>query len=218
MTTTIRGRLRASGGMQRLLCQQRRLPGQRGTPRRRRLAVCTLSQLVVPLAPLNALQLALQTVVAVLLGADLLDNLVAVRGVQLVDELRDEVRVLQRLLHRGQRRARLLALAGVCGVAADMLARVGLLEVQLPAQALEVEVAQGVRAQAAALEELVAGDVRVLLEQVRDAAKHAGADAIGVQALEQQQRLEGGVGSATGTHPPQPEGVRGARRAERRGR
>jgi hypothetical protein len=209
--------------MQRLLCQQRRLAGQRRAPRRRRLPVCAFAQLVVPLAALDALHFALQAVVAVLLGADLFDDLLAVRGVQLVDELRDEVLVLQRLLDRRQRRARLLALPGVRAVAvavaaAAILAGVGLLELQLPPQALQVEVAQRIRAQAAALEELVAGDVGVLLEQVRDAAKDAGADAIGVQALEQQQRLEGGVGRATGIHPPQPEGVRGARRAERRGR
>jgi hypothetical protein len=211
-------RLWTRGRLQRFLSQERRLPRQRRAPRHKRLSVGALAQLVVPLSALDALQFALQLVVSLLLGADLLDDFLAVRGIQLVDELGDEVLVLQRLLDRGQRRARLLPLPRVRAIPAGIVAGLGLLVVQLAPQPLQVKVAQGIRAQAAALEVLVGGNVRVLLQQVRDAAKDAGADAIGMQALEQQERLEGGVGSAAVIHPPRPVGVRGARRAMGRGR
>jgi hypothetical protein len=194
-----------------------RLLGQRRAPRRGRPAVgCAVPQLVVPLPALDARQLALQLLVALLLGADLLGDLVAIRGVQLVDELRNEVRVLQRLLDRGQRGTGLLPLAWVA-IAGGVVAVIALLEVDLAPQPLEIEVAQGIRAETAALEVPVASDIGVLLQQVRDPAEDGSAYAIGVQALEQEQRLEGGVGRAASIHPPVPLGVRGARRAMGRG-
>jgi hypothetical protein len=55
---------------------------------------------------------------------------------------------------------------------------------QLPPQALEIEAAQGIRAETAALEVSVASDVGVLLQQVRDPAEDGSAYAIGMQALE----------------------------------
>lgn len=140
----------------------------------------------------------------------------AVRGIQLVDELGDEVLVLEGFLDGGQRRRGLLPLARVRAIAVDFLTGIGMLVVDLAPQTLEVEVAQGIRTQTAALVELVADDVRVLLQEVRDAGKDRRADAIGMQALEQQERLEGGVGRAASIHPPGPVGVVGARRAMRR--
>jgi hypothetical protein len=142
--------------------------------------------LVVPLSALDTLQFALQPLVPVLLGPNLLGDLMAIRGVQLVDELRDEVLVLQRFLDGGQRRTGLLPLARVRDIAIRLLAVVTLLVLDLPPQTLQVEVAQGIRAQAAALEVVVASDVGVLLQQVRNPAKDGGAHAIGMQALEQQ--------------------------------
>lgn len=141
----------------------------------------------------------------------------AVGRVQLIDQLRNEVRVLQRFLDRRQRRAGLLPLSRVRAVAIHFPVRVGVLVLDLPPQAVQVEVAQGIRAEAAALEVLVAGDVGVLLQQVRNPAEDRGAHAIGMQALEQQQRLEGGVGRDASIHPPVPLGVGGARRAMGRG-
>lgn len=151
---------------------------------------------------LDALQLALQALIALLVGPDLLGELVAVRSVQLGDELRDEVLVLQRLLDGRQAWAMPLSLCRVCDLA---MLRVGvgtLLELELALQALKVEVAQGIGAEAAGLEVLVRGDVRVLLEEVGDAAKHGGRHAIGMEALEEQQRLEVGVGRHASIHPP----------------
>jgi hypothetical protein len=194
-----------------------RLLGQRRALRPRCPPVgCAVPQLVVPLSALDARQLALQLLVSRLLGPDLLGDFMAVRGVQLVDELRNEVLVLQRLLDVGQHGTGLLPLARVA-IAAGLVAVVALLEVDLAPQPLEIEAAQGIRAEAAALEVAVAGDVGVLLQQVRDAGEDGGADAIGVQTLEEEQRLEGGVGRAASIHPPVPVGVRGARRAMGRG-
>ncbi|KAF7571049.1 hypothetical protein PtrSN002B_006306 [Pyrenophora tritici-repentis] len=51
---------------------------------------------------LNALQLELQSLIALLVGPDLLGELATVRGVEFGDEFRDEVLVLQRLLDSGQ--------------------------------------------------------------------------------------------------------------------
>jgi hypothetical protein len=152
--------------------------------------------LLVPLPTLDALQLALQAFIALLLGADLLDGLVAVGDVQLLDELRDEVLVLQRLLHRRQRRAGLLALPGVRAFAVGfrVFAVAALLELDLAPQPFQIKGAQRIRTEAAALVVVVAGDVGVLLQQVRDAAKDGGADAIDAEVVEQQERLEGGVG------------------------
>jgi hypothetical protein len=128
------------------------------------------------------------------------------------------VLVLQRFLDRGQRRTGLLPLPRVRAISVRLLIGVALLVLNLPSQALQVEVAQRIRAQAPALEVFLAGDVGVLLQQVRDPAEDGSAYAIGSQTLEQQERLEGGVGRAAGIHPPVPMGVFCARRAmERRG-
>jgi hypothetical protein len=124
---------------------------------------------VVPLAAVDALQLVLQPQVLVLLGLDLLGNLLAVCRVQLGHQLRDEVLVLQRLLDRRQGWAMPLSLGRVRDGAMLSVAVAGVLNLNLdlPLQALQVEVAQGIGAQAAGLEVLVGGDVRVLLQQVR---------------------------------------------------
>jgi len=123
--------------------------------------------------------------------------------------------VLQRLGDGGQRRARLLPLARVCGavavpvrVAVRVAIVVALLVLDLPAQALQVEVAQGIRAQAAALEGPVGDDVGVLLQLVRDLAEDIVLEAVRVQALEQQKRLESGVRRDASIHPPVPGGGR----------
>lgn len=179
-----------------------RLARQRRAAQRGRAAAGPLAQLVVPLAAVDALELALQALVAVLLGPDLLGNLVAVRGIQLGDELGDQVLVLQRLLDGGQAGALALPLGGVGAVGGEAIGVGGLVAVELPAQALEVKVAQGIGAQAAGLEVLVRGDVGVVVEQVRDAGKDGGADAVGMEALEQQERLEVGVGRDASRHPP----------------
>jgi hypothetical protein len=63
-----------------------------------------------------------------------------------------------------------------------------------PSQPFQIKGAQRIRTEAAALVVVVAGDVGVLLQQVRDAAKDGGADAIDAEVVEQQERLEGGVG------------------------
>lgn len=121
--------------------------------------------------------------------------------------------MLQRFLDRGQRRTGLLPLPRVRAISVCLLIVVALLVLNLPPQALQVKVAQCIWAQSAALEVFVASDVGVLLQQVRDAAEDRVAYAIGSQTLEQQKRLEGGVGRAASIHPPVPLGVFCARRA-----
>jgi len=82
------------------------------------------------------------------------------------------------------------------------IAVAALLVLELPLQTLQVEVAQRIGAEAAGLEVLVGGHVGVLLQQVGDAPEDRRGDAVGMQALEQQQRLEVGVGGAASIHPP----------------
>jgi len=53
---------------------------------------------MVPFSTLDALHFALQLLVSLLIRPDLLGNLFAERGVQLVDKLRNEMLVLQRFL------------------------------------------------------------------------------------------------------------------------
>lgn len=59
------------------------------------------------------------------------------------------------------------------------------LTLDLLLQQLQVKVAEGIRAQAAALEALVGGDVRVVLQQLRDPAEDGGLYAMGSEGLEQ---------------------------------
>jgi hypothetical protein len=110
--------------------------------------------------------------------------------------------VLHRFVDRGQVWAMPLSLRRVGGLPILALAVAALLQVKLPPQALQVEVAQRIRTQTAGLEELVRGHVRVLLQQVRYPAEDGGRDAIGMEALEQKQRLEVGVGGDASIHPP----------------
>jgi hypothetical protein len=141
--------------------------------------------MVVPFSTLDALQFGLQLLVLFLLGSDLFGDFVAVRGIQLVDELGDEMLVLQRLLHGRQRRSGLLPLPRIGGISIGFVAAVALLVLDLAPQTLEIEVAQGIRTQTAALKRLVASDVGVLLQHVRDATEDGITDAIGTQTLEQ---------------------------------
>jgi hypothetical protein len=69
------GRLQCFGG------EMRRLPGQCRASRCGCAAAGSVPQLVVPLSTLDALEMALQPLVAVLLQSDLLRDLVAVRRV-----------------------------------------------------------------------------------------------------------------------------------------
>jgi endonuclease/exonuclease/phosphatase (EEP) superfamily protein YafD len=110
--------------------------------------------------------------------------------------------VLQRLVHRGQTWAMPLSLGRVAALPILTLAVASLLILELPLQTLQVEVAQCIRAEAAGLEVLVRSDVGVFLQQVGYAAEDRGRDAIGMEALEQQQRLEVGVGGHASIHPP----------------
>jgi hypothetical protein len=111
---------------------------------------------------------------------------VAVGRIELVDEPRNEVLVLQRLLDGGQCWAGLLALPRVPTVSIGLFIVAALLVLNLLPQTLQVEVAQCIGTQPAALVVFVACNVGILLQQVRDAAEDSGADAIGMQALEQQ--------------------------------
>jgi hypothetical protein len=81
-----------------------------------------------------------------------------------------------------------LSLGRVGDVAILSLTVAGLLSLNLnlPPQAVQVKVAQGIGTQAAGLEVLVRGHVRVLLQQVRYPAEDGRAYAIGMQTLEQQ--------------------------------
>ena len=105
--------------------------------------------------------------------------------------------VLEGFLDGGQAWALSLSLGRARDIAVVGVAVGGLLMLELSLQALE-----GIGAEAAGLEVLVGGDVRVLLQQVGDAGEDGGADAIGMEALEQQERLEVGVGRDASRHPP----------------
>jgi hypothetical protein len=123
--------------------------------------------------------------------------------------------VLQRLLHGGQARARGLPLArldlSVGRVAVWLVALIP----DLFLEDVQVEVAQGLWAQAAALEALVGGDVRIGLQQIGDAAEDLRVHAIGMERLEQEKRLEVGVGGQASSHPPEPLGLVQCARAAR---
>jgi hypothetical protein len=83
-----------------------------------------------------------------------------------------------------------------------------LLILNLPLQTLQVEVAQRFGTQTAGLEVLVGGNVRMLLQQVRYSAEDRSPYAIGMETLEQQERLEVGVGRYASIHPPSVGGAR----------
>ena len=110
--------------------------------------------MVVPIPPFNALDLALELLKTLFFIPDLLQNLGAVGCVQLLDELGHQVGVLKRVLDAGQHRPRSLSLFGVCAILDSAVA--ALLDLNFPAEAFQVEAAQSIRAQAAALEVLVA--------------------------------------------------------------
>lgn len=160
----------------------------------------------------------LQPLPSLFVGANLLGDLVAIGRIKLVDELWDEVLVVERLLHAGQCWTRLLALARVCAISIGVVGVGADFIFNLLPQALQIEGAQGIWTETAALVVLVAGDVGVVLQQVGDPAKDGVCYAIGAQTLEQKQRFEGGVGRAASIHPPVPVGVWGARRAMGGGR
>lgn len=101
-----------------------------------------------------------------------------------------------------------LSLARVGHVAILALALGGLLVLELLAQSVEIEVAQCIGAQTAGLEVLVLPHVGRVREQIRDLGPDGVVDAIGMQALEQQQRLEVGVGGEARIHPPSVCGAR----------
>lgn len=84
--------------------------------------------------------------------------------------------MLDRLLHRGQGRAGCLPLArgldlAVGGVAICLIALIA----EFLLQYVQVEVAQGIGAQTAALETRVGGDVWIGLQQIGDSAEDLGA-------------------------------------------
>lgn len=110
---------------------------------------------------------------------------------------------MQRLLDGWQAWAMPLSLARAGDFPILVAIAVGaLLVLNLPLQTLQVEVAQCIGTEAAGLEVLVGGDVRVFLQQVGYPAEDGGPYAVGMEALEQQQRLEVGVGGEARIHPP----------------
>ena len=118
----------------------------------------------IPLSLFDALHLALQLLIAVLLNSDLLGDLFAVGCVQLLDKLGHEVLVLERFLDSGQRGPCSLPLLGIFPIL-DVTAT-ALLDLDFSPQSLQIEAAQRIRTQTTAVEELVASDVRVGLQQL----------------------------------------------------
>lgn len=84
-------------------------------------------------------------------------------------------------------------------------------------QLVQVEGAQGLRTETAALEVFVLGDVRVGLEQIGNLGPDIAGYAINIERLEQKKRLEVGVGGDASIHPPILWG-RGTSATGRRGR
>jgi hypothetical protein len=161
-----------------------------------------LTQLIVPTPPFYALDFALELLKTLLFVPNLLQNLGAVGCVQLLDELGHQVGVLERVLDAGQHRPRSLSLLGVCAILDSTSTVAALLDLNLPSEALQVEGAQSIGAQAAALEVLVACDVRVGLQQLRGPAEGVRGHAIACETLEDQERLEGGVCGDASRHAP----------------
>ena len=110
--------------------------------------------MVVPIPPFDALDFALELLKTLFFIPDLLQNFGAVGCVQLLDELGHQVGVLERVLDAGQHRPRSLSLLGICAILDSAVA--ALLDLNFPAEAFQVVAAQSIRAQAAALEVLVA--------------------------------------------------------------
>lgn len=131
---------------------------------------------------------------------DLLQNLGAVGCVQLLDELGHQVGVLERVLDARQHGPRSLPLLGVCAILDSTVA--ALLDLNFPSEAFQVEAAQRIGAQTAALEVLVARDIRVGLKQLRGPAEGVRGHAIACKTLEDQERLEGGVRGGASRHAP----------------
>lgn len=131
--------------------------------------------MTIPLATLNALKLAPQTIISLLVLPDLLGDGGAVASVQLVDKFRNEMLVLDGFLNGRQARAGGLPFARALDVSIGGIA-IGksLLAPDLLLQDVQVEVAQGIGAQTTALEALVGGDVGVALQQLRDSAEDVG--------------------------------------------
>lgn len=135
-----------------------------------------------------------------LLGSDLVDELGAPCPVQLLDQLWHEIFVLERFLDRGQCGHRGLPLPRVLAILCIAVA--ALLQLNLPPQPLQVEAAQGIRTQTAGLEELVRRDVWVSLQQLGRLAEGILCHAIALEALEDEERFEGGVGGDASCHAP----------------
>jgi hypothetical protein len=110
--------------------------------------------------------------------------------------------VVQRFLDSRQAWAMPLSLRRACNVPILSFAIGSLLILNLPPQTLQVEVAQCIGTQTAGLEVLVGCDVGILLQQVGYPGEDGGGYAIGMEALEQKQRLEIGVGGEASIHPP----------------
>ena len=108
--------------------------------------------------------------------------------------------VLQRFLDGGQRRPCGLPLPRVVAILGIAVA--GLLHIKLPPQPFQIEAAQGIGAQTAALEGLVLSDLGAGLQQLRGLAEGVRGHAIALQALEDEERLEGGVGGDASRHAP----------------
>lgn len=143
---------------------------------------------------IDVVQVALQGLVAVLILCNAVGDVLAIAGVQLAQQLRDEVLVLQRVLQGGQGGAGELAFpGGLGGVGMGLVVGVGV-ALDLVLEDVQVAGAQGIWAQAGGLVVCVLGDVRVGLEQVGDLDEDIGGDAVGMERLEQEERLEAGVG------------------------
>ena len=137
---------------------------------------------------------ALQGVEAGLVGTDVGCDVAAVGCVELVDELGDEVVVGGRawLAWVGGRGCGVVVVVVV--VVVDGLVIVVVMVVELGAQAVVVEGAQGVGGQTGAVVVAVGGNVGVGLQQVGGLCEGGGLDAEALEALEQQQGLERRVG------------------------
>jgi hypothetical protein len=134
------------------------------------------------------LQLPLQLVVFGLFLSNLADDGAAIALIMFLDERWYEVSMLRCLLGGGQARTGGFPLARALDFAIQRRGVLGSIlsfSPDLLLQLMEIEIAQSIGAQTAALEALVGGDMGVVLQQLRNAAEDLRAYAIGVEGLEQ---------------------------------
>lgn len=139
---------------------------------------------MIPLAALNFAQFSLQSVVSSFVFPDLFRDKRAVARIEPGDQLRNEMRVLGCFVSGWKARTGRLALSSIPNFSILGFPIVNL-ALDFLLQNLEIEVAQCIWTESAALESVGRRDVGVFLQQLGDPAEDGRFYAIGSEGLEQ---------------------------------